>query len=136
MISIKKNCVLFVWMSLMISCATLSCAEEVPQLKLDTLQYNLGNLDPDHRVQTIFANFTNQGGGELVITDVKTDCDCTTVQYPKGAYTHHLGDKIKIRVDLTPFFPGPILKKVGIYVNEQPKPVVITIKGNLIGRSN
>lgn len=136
MISNKKNSVLFVWMLLMISYATLSCAEEAPQLKLDTLQYNLGNLDPDHRVQTIFANFTNQGGGELVITDAKTDCDCTTVQYPKGAYTHHLGDKIKIRVDLTPFFPGPILKKVAIYVNEQPKPVVITIKGNLIGRSN
>jgi hypothetical protein len=136
MINIKKNSGFLVWVLLMVSCATLSCAKELPKLKLATLQYNLGNLDPDHRVQTIFADFTNQGGGELVITDVKTDCDCTTVQYPKGAYTRHLGDKIKIKVDLTPFFPGPILKKVAIYVNDQPNPVVITIKGNLIGRSN
>ena len=136
MINIKKTSSLFVWVLLMVSCATLSCAKEAPKLKLATLQYNLGDLGPKHRVQTIFADFTNQGGGELVITDVKTDCDCTTVQYPKGAYKRHSGDKIKITVDLTPFFPGPILKKVTIYVNDQPKPVVITIKGNVVGTEN
>ena len=86
MINIKKTSSLFVWVLLMVSCATLSCAKEAPKLKLATLQYDLGNLGPKHRVQTIIADFTNQGGGELVITDVKTDCDCTTVQYPKGAY--------------------------------------------------
>ena len=113
MINIKKTSSLFVWVLLMVSCATLSCAKEAPKLKRATLQYDLGNRGPKHRVQTIIAEFTNQGGGELVITDV--------------------GDKIKIRVDLTPFFPGPILKKVAIYVNDQPKPVVITIKGNVVG---
>ena len=133
MINIKRTSSLLVWVLLLVSCTTLSCAkEDAPELKMATLQYNLGNLDAKHRVQTIFAEFTNQGSGELVITDVKTDCDCTTVQYPKGAYKRHMGDKIKIRVDLTPFFPGPILKKVAVYVNDQPKPVVITIKGNVI----
>lgn len=133
MINIKKTSNLFVWVLLMVSCASLSCANEAPKLQLVSLQYNLGNLDSKHRVQTIFADFTNQGGGELIITDVKTDCDCTTVQYPKGAYKRHSGDKIKITVDLTPFFPGPILKKVAVYINDQPKPVVISIKGNVVG---
>lgn len=133
MINIKRTSSLLLWVLLLVSYTTLSCAKDgAPVLKLATQQYNLGNLDAKHRVQTIYADFTNQGSGELVITDVKTDCDCTTVQYPKGAYKRHMGDKIKIRVDLTPFFPGPILKKVAVYVNDQPKPVVITIKGNVI----
>lgn len=109
MINIKRTSSLLLWVLLLVSCTTLSCAkEDAPELKLVTLQYNLGNLDAKHRVQTIFADFTNQGSGKLVITDVKTDCDCITVEYPKGAYKRHMGDKIKIRVDLTPFFPGPI----------------------------
>lgn len=84
-------------------------------------------------MQTILAPFTNKGGGELIIKDIKTDCDCTTVQYPnEAAYKHSSGDEIKITVDLTPFFPGPILKKVAIYTNGQPQPVVITIKGHVV----
>lgn len=132
MINIKKTSNLLAWLLLIVCCTTLSCATGRPELQLKTQQYDLGNLDSEHRVQTILAPFTNKGGGELIINDIKTDCDCTTVQYPKDAYKHRSGDKIKIRVDLTPFFPGPILKKVAIYTNGQPQPVVITIKGHVI----
>lgn len=133
MINIKKTSNLFASLLLIVCCTTLSCATGKPELQLKTQQYDLGNLDSEHRVQTIHAPFTNKGGGELIIKDIKTDCDCTTVQYPKeAAYKHRSGDEIKITVDLTPFFPGPILKKVAIYTNGQPQPVVITIKGHVI----
>ena len=69
----------------------------------------------------------NRGLRRLVIEDVKPDCYCTKVEYPKGEIG--IGDKFTIRVTYDARQLGHFNKQVAVVSNGSKKPVYLTMTG-------
>ena len=69
----------------------------------------------------------NRGLRRLVIEDVKPDCNCTKVEYPKGEIG--VGDKFTIRVTYDARQLGHFNKQVAVVSNGSKKPVYLTMTG-------
>ena len=69
----------------------------------------------------------NKGKRKLVIQDVKADCNCTKVEFPKGEIG--AGDKFTIRMTYDARMLGHFNKQAAIISNASNKPVYITMKG-------
>ena len=69
----------------------------------------------------------NKGSRKLIIQDVKPDCNCTRVEFPKGEIGS--GDKFTIRMTYDARMLGHFNKQAAIISNASEKPVYITMKG-------
>lgn len=69
----------------------------------------------------------NKGLRKLIIQDVKPDCNCTRVEFPKGEIGS--GDKFTIRMTYDARMLGHFNKQAAIISNASEKPVYITMKG-------
>jgi hypothetical protein len=69
----------------------------------------------------------NKGSRKLVIRDVKPDCSCTKVEFPKGEIGS--GDKFTIRMTYDSRMLGHFNKQAAIISNASEKPVYITMTG-------
>lgn len=69
----------------------------------------------------------NRGLRRLVIEDVKPDCYCTKVEYPKGEIG--IGEKFAIRVTYDARQLGHFNKQVAVVSNGSKKPVYLTMTG-------
>lgn len=92
---------------------------------------NIGTVYKANPIKVFYLNFKNNGSENLIITDVRTDCDCTTTEYSGEPIAPNLSGRIKVRLDLHKFFPCDIFKKIAIYSNANKKPIVINIKGKV-----
>lgn len=69
----------------------------------------------------------NKGSRKLVIQNVKPDCNCTKVEFPKGEIG--AGDKFTIRMTYDARMLGHFNKQAAIISNASKQPVYITMKG-------
>ena len=93
---------------------------------------NLGVIHKDALIRHFNIEFENRGHVNLKITKVIPDCDCTTVTYNRKALLPKGKDKIMVEVNLTGFLPGEIEKEIAVYSNSSEKPIIVTIKGDII----
>lgn len=109
----------------------LCCCASRPEhgIKLDAQHFDLGTVYLNDAVKHIDVGFTNTGRQDLVISDVKTDCDCTTATFSPEPVSSGDKGEIHIQVDLTKFFPQEIQKRVAVYSNATKEPMMIDIKG-------
>lgn len=72
----------------------------------------------------------NRGNHALRITDVKTSCGCTSVDYPKGDIA--VGDKFTVRATYDAQQMGHFHKQVGLYSQQGGQPLMLTLKGVVV----
>ncbi len=88
-----------------------------PVLTFASLSHDFGTMDETDQRSTSFE-FTNTGGSDLVITDVKATCGCTTTTLTKWRYQP--GETGRIEVDFDPVAPGPQNKTIVVRANVEP----------------
>ena len=69
-----------------------------PQLKLKDVKKNFGFVKKGE-VVTIEYEFTNTGNQPAIITEIKAECSCTTVEYPKHPISPGQSEKIFVKFD-------------------------------------
>lgn len=72
----------------------------------------------------------NSGGRALVISDVRTSCGCTTVDYPKNSIAP--GEKFVVKATYDAKQMGHFNKQIGIYSNSSAKPMMLSIRGVVV----
>ena len=77
--------------------------------------------------KTLEVSFTNTGKKTLVLTDVYTNCGCTTVDWPKDPFAP--GKSGTLKITYNPTETGPFNKTVYIYTNAQNSSETIQIDG-------
>lgn len=100
-------------------------------ISLDTQHLDIGTVYLDSAVRNFNVGFTNTGKKDLIITEVKTDCDCTTATFSPEPVSSGDKGEISITLNLSTFFPQEIKKTVAVYSNATKYPVMIDIKGNV-----
>ena len=80
--------------------------------------------------KSIELSFTNTGKRTLVLTDVYTNCGCTTVDWPKDPFAP--GKSGKLKINYNPTETGPFNKMVYVYTNAQNSSETIQIEGIII----
>ena len=87
---------------------------------------NVGRTGYEIPVTATFE-LKNKGLRRLVIQDVKPDCNCTKVEFPKGEIG--IGDKFTIRMTYDARMLGHFNKQAAIISNGSKEPVYITMTG-------
>jgi len=82
--------------------------------------------------KTIQLSFTNTGRKTLVLTDVHTNCGCTTIDWPKDPFQP--GKSGIIKITYNPTETGPFNKSVWIYTNAQNNSEIIQVEGIVIDK--
>lgn len=90
---------------------------------------DLGIIHSDSAVRYVDFNFRNIGGKELIVKDVKTDCDCTKAVFPHEAINSGDEGVISVTLDLRAFFPQRVVKHVAVYSNTGSNPDTLVIAG-------
>ena len=82
--------------------------------------------------QPVTAEFVlnNSGGQPLIISDVRTDCGCTTVSYPKTAIP--AGERFKVTTTYDAKQMGHFNKQIGIYSNAGDNSMMLSLKGVVV----
>lgn len=82
--------------------------------------------------KTIQLSFTNTGSKTLVLTDVYTNCGCTTIDWPKDPFLP--GKSGTVKITYNPTETGPFNKTVWIYTNAENNSEVVQIEGIAIDK--
>ena len=94
---------------------------------------NCGQVVYKHPVKAEFK-MKNSGDKPLVISDVKTSCGCTTVSYPSVAIAP--GKTFTVSAVYDAKTMGHFQKEVGIYSNASDKPLLLTIRGEVVAKKS
>lgn len=73
----------------------------------------------------------NSGSEPLIISDVRTSCGCTTVSFPRHAIT--AGQTFKVTTTYDAKQMGHFDKQIGIYSNMPGKPMMLSLRGVVVG---
>lgn len=127
---ITTNSVLFL---VFLSVLLFSCSSNRPEygIRVDTKNINLGTVYLDSAIRKVTVGYVNTGKKDLVITNILSDCECTTVQFSKNPVSSGDKSSFQITVDLHRFFPQQIEKRVAVYSNATNSPIMIDIKGDV-----
>jgi hypothetical protein len=98
---------------------------------LDKKSVNFGEIKMG-TTKTIQLSFTNTGKKTLVLTDVYTNCGCTTVDWPKDPFLP--GKTGTIKITYNPSETGPFNKTIWIYTNAQNNSEVVQIESLVIDK--
>ncbi len=100
------------------------------RIKFFETSYDFGIIDENGGPVSHEFEFINEGDGNLVIKDVRTECGCTRPEYP----TKPIGPGKKGKIKIT-FLPqgrsGSLNKAATIYTNGNPGKMRIRIKGRV-----
>lgn len=99
------------------------------EIKFENLTYDFGTLKIGN-VKVGTYTFTNTGNRPLILDDVKTSCDCTTIEFPKAPIMPNKTGVIK--VTYTAQDPGQINKWITVLSNAHSYRVVLKTKGNVV----
>lgn len=99
------------------------------ELSFNSKYVDLGIIYSDSAVRHVDFKFRNIGGKELIVKDVKTDCDCTKAVFPHEAINSGGEGVISVTLDLRAFFPQRVVKHVAVYSNTGSNPDTLVIAG-------
>lgn len=98
----------------------------LPEFKFNTLEHDFGNVIEGVKVAYKFK-FTNVGGADLIINQVKTSCGCTVSRFPKKAIKPGESNFVEITFD-SYMRKGFSHKTATVLANTQPNIVTLNIK--------
>jgi len=90
-----------------------------PKFQFDELIHDFGTVTRGERVVIDF-NFTNIGGKDLIINEVKTSCGCTLVDFSKKPVKPNEKSSIQIVFD-SEGFRGTQYKTITVIANTNPQ---------------
>lgn len=105
----------------------------MPIITFDTLQHHFGEITEGDVVSFDFK-FSNLGKGNLLISEVKATCGCTTPYYPKDVIKPGESEVIKVSYD-SHGRPGAFRKGVTVTSNTYPNTTKLIISGTVIPKS-
>lgn len=79
---------------------------------------------------TVEFEIKNRGNRAFQISNVRTSCGCAMVDYPKQAIGG--GDTFSVKATYDARQMGHFVKQIGIYTEAGKKPLMLTIKGNVV----
>ncbi len=101
-----------------------------PIISFDSTQFDFGKIIEGNEVSHTF-NFKNTGTANLVITDVRASCGCTSPSWPKEIIKVGESNSIVLKYD-SEDREGKFSKGVTVYCNAYPNNVVLRIQGEVI----
>lgn len=101
-----------------------------PVISFETLQFNFGKITEGDQVTHVF-NFKNTGTANLVITDVRASCGCTSPSWPKEIIKPGETNSILVKYN-SEGREGKFNKGVTVYCNAYPNSAVLRIEGEVI----
>ena len=72
----------------------------------------------------------NKGSRDLMITNVRTSCGCTKVDYPREPIAHNRSFTVRVTYDAKQM--GHFEKQVGIYSDGSKEPLLLTVRGVVV----
>lgn len=115
------------------STTTPSVDPNAPVIKFDLETHDFGQLTPGEDA-TIEFKFTNTGKTDLILSDVKASCGCTTPFWSKEPVGPGETGTITAKYN-TVGKSGAFNKAITVYSNSTEPDKKIFIKGNVIGES-
>jgi len=102
----------------------------LPEFDFPVKEYNFGTVIQGEKVSYTFT-FTNTGGSELIISNVKASCGCTSPKYSKEPIKP--GEKGNIEVIFDSHGRhGEQNKTIKVFANTQPKTEELRILCNIV----
>lgn len=101
-----------------------------PIISFDSTQFNFGKITEGDVVTHSFI-FKNTGTANLVITDVRASCGCTSPSWPKEIIKPGESNSIIVKYN-SEGREGKFNKGVTVYCNAYPNSALIKIQGEVI----
>lgn len=102
----------------------------IPKFDFEEITFDLGTIQSGESVTHEFK-FKNSGDKDLIISQAKGSCGCTTPEYPKNPIAPGEEGVIKVTFNSTGI-SGQITKNVTLIANTTPNTKVLTITGEVI----
>lgn len=106
-------------------------AASKPHIEWRDTVFDFGLMSENDGPRTAEFQLTNLGSRKVLIKDVTPSCGCTKVVFPKEKIGKGATAKIKVTFDPQER-PGKFDKAVYVYLNEEQKPVVLSVKGTVM----
>lgn len=104
-------------------------AKNGAEIKFESLTFDYGTVKVGE-VKVGTYTFTNTGNKPLILDEVKTSCDCTTIEFPKAPIMP--GKTGVIKATYTAKEVGQISKWITVLSNGVSNRVVLKTKGNVV----
>jgi hypothetical protein len=102
----------------------------LPAFDFPVKEYNFGTVIQGEKVSYTFT-FTNTGGSELIISNVKASCGCTSPKYSKEPIKPGKKGNIEVIFD-SHGRSGEQNKTIKVFANTQPKTEELRILCNIV----
>ncbi|MFP4663211.1 MAG: DUF1573 domain-containing protein [Bacteroidales bacterium] len=103
---------------------------ELPEFDFPVKEYNFGTVIQGEKVAYTFT-FTNVGGSELIINNVKASCGCTAPKWTKKPIAPGEDGYVEVTFD-SQGRQGEQKKSVKVFANTQPKTKELRIMCNIV----
>ncbi len=100
-----------------------------PDMIFETLERDFGTITDGQQVEMTYK-FTNKGGSDLIISEVKAGCGCTIPEWPKDPIKPGQSGVIKAKFDSTGK-GGKNTKKVFVHSNAKEPEITLTFTGQV-----
>lgn len=117
-----------------VSTATAAAPSGPPVIQFSSTTFDFGRIMQGDQVKHAFE-FTNAGGSDLVISDLRTTCGCTAAVASTGPY--HPGEKGQIGVSYDSRAKvGYAHKEVEVFSNSTGSPHLLTLVGVVLDQEH
>jgi hypothetical protein len=101
-----------------------------PAIEFTEMRFDFGTINSGEKVNHVFK-FKNTGNADLVLSQVKASCGCTTPTYTKDPISP--GDEGEIAVEFnSEGIAGQVAKDITVLANTTPTTSVLTLSGEVI----
>lgn len=105
-----------------------------PKVRFDQTRHDFGTVPESAGSVSFEFRFVNQGNIPLILTDVRSSCDCTVPEWPREPILPKKQGVVKVVFETTGN-PGIFDKAITVYTNTREGSVALRITGN-VERSN
>ncbi len=106
---------------------------KLPAFQFENTNFDFGTINSGEQVKTSYK-FKNSGDADLIISQVKASCGCTSPEYPKDPIKP--GDEGSIDVTFNSTgIAGQVVKDITILANTSPTTKVLTLSGEVIKKN-
>jgi hypothetical protein len=110
-------------------------AKDLPKLVFEESHFDMGKIIQGDKVDHRYT-FRNEGGGVLVLTDVRSSCGCTVSKnWPKHPIAPGESGHIEITYD-SEGRSGRQDRTITVVANTTPPSTVLTLSGEVLGPAN
>ena len=103
-----------------------------PQIKFDSLVYDMGVVARDTSIVKCTFKFTNVGESDLYIHQIFTTCGCTKAEHNTEPVKPGESDQLTVTFDGRRSGEGRVRKRINVYSNAEEEMTRLTIVGKIL----